>query len=100
MNMPWIITTNGAQFSNDATKEVVTYNNLGEVESTRPYTQDEITAADAKNAVAAVESAKIEYDRAIALTAPEALEALQLAGLASEGFTNGASWRQPTGVHD
>lgn len=98
--MPWSTTPNGATFADNKTMESRIYDNTGELVSTVPFTQAEIDRAARENAANTFNEAKVEYDRAIALTAPEALEALQLAGLASEGFLPGALWRQPTGAHD
>jgi len=51
--------------------------------------------------VEAVAAAQAELDRAVALnSAPEELQALQEAILASEGIEDGDPWRQPTGAHD
>ncbi|WP_353809174.1 hypothetical protein [Agromyces sp. SYSU T00194] len=62
-----------------------------------PKTQEQL---DDEANRATLDAARLELDRALALTAPDELAALQAAQFATEGITDGSPWRQPAGVHD
>lgn len=66
----------------------------------RPYNEVENTRADSYAAQIAVEAATLEYRRAVSLTAPDELAALQEAQRTVEGVTSGDPWVQPTGAHN
>ena len=80
--------------SDAATRTVTTYDENGEVTSTRPYTQEENDAADA--AQAAHEQAEAQRQRAE--LADAILDAT--AALMEDAHEDGAPWVQPQGAHD
>jgi hypothetical protein len=84
----------------DTSRTYTEYDESGAVVTTRPYTAEENTAADAAANGAAVAQAQAEFERALALNAEAELAALQAAILAAEGIQQGDPWRQPTGAHD
>jgi hypothetical protein len=66
----------------------------------RPYNAIENERADTYAAQAAIETATLEYRRAVGLSAPDELAALQQAQHAASGVVEGAPWVQPTGAHN
>ena len=78
----------------DAARTVTTYGAGGQVTSTRPYTPEESTAADA----AAQDRADAEAAQARAALADAILTAA--AALMEAAHTDGETWTAPTGAHD
>ena len=78
----------------DTTRIVTTYDATGAVASSRPYTPEESTAADA----AAQDRADAEAAQARAALADAVLDAT--AALMEDAHTDGAAWVQPQVAHD
>lgn len=73
----------------------------GAVVESRPFTAAENTRAAAEEAAQALSAAQTELDRAVLLaSAPTELAAVQQLTLQTQGISEGAPWRQPTGAHD
>lgn len=91
-----IYSSNGAilERKNDSERTVTTYDQVGEILSVRPYTQEENDATDAALAAQAEERARIEKEQ-IQAAIVEATVALM-----ETAHTDGEVWTQPTGAHN
>ena len=80
--------------ADDTTRTVTTYDDAGQVTSSRPYTDEENAAADAAEQARAADAAA----RARAELADAILDAT--AALMEDAHTDGAAWVQPQVAHD